>query len=105
MKRIILDKANIALGMFVGWSALGFYRGVKDYDYLDLMSNRVRKAYLYSDILTNGSKRIGGGLYGVFTYMNPFLLCVTIPREIYRLEVNLRGLDFEKETDTYKRIL
>ena len=105
MKRTLLNKANVALGMIVGWSTLGFYRGVKEYDYFDLMSNRVRKAYLYSDILNNGFKRIGGGLYGVFIYINPFLLCVTIPREIYRLEVNLRGLDFEKETDTYKRMI
>lgn len=105
MKRIILDKANCIAGMIVGWSVLGFYRGVKESDYYDLMSNQLtRKPYLYSDILTHGARKLGCGIYGSMVYINPFLLIHTIPREIYRLEVNIRGLEFEKKTDKYHRI-
>ena len=37
--------------------------------------------------------------------MNPFFTFITIPKEIYRLEVIIRGIDSEKNKDEYYELL
>ena len=94
-----------ASSLFLGWSLLGFYRGQNsyDYDYCKNTKNSIKynieqKSYLYS-------KRIGNGFFGSVIYSNPFLLIITIPKEIFRLEVNIRNLENEKNTDYYNDLL
>ena len=83
----------------VGWGSLGFCRGLNEYDYKYAKNkkNGKQKTYLYSGKFT-------GGLIGCIFYLNPLLFIVTIPKEIYRLEVNLRGIEYEKTTDRYNEI-
>ena len=38
-------------------------------------------------------------------YLNPFLLPIFIYKELYRLEVNIRGLDEEKKERKYNGLL
>jgi hypothetical protein len=78
----------------IGWSVLGFNRGINDYEY------RIQKqnTKLYS-------MKIWYGVFGVITYLNPVLLIFTIPKEIYRIEVNLRNMDDEKKTNFYNSLL
>ena len=77
------------------WGSLGFMRGVQHYNY---HTNKHNQKYYYSSSL-------GHGLGGVLLYGNPVLLFITIPKEIYRLEVTMRkDLQDEINTDNYKLI-
>lgn len=81
------------------WSLLGFKRGLDSYDYKYNKFNSIKKeTYLY---ISKGQQ----GLLGMFLYINPFILPINIYKEIYRLEVNIRGLEEEKKTDYYNNIL
>lgn len=76
------------------WCGLGFYRGVNYYKY-DLDK---KKNYFYSDSMRYG-------FYGVIIYGNPVFLPMTIYKELYRLEVNVRNLQDEKKSKYYNTIL
>jgi len=80
------------------WGLLGFYRGLKSYDYHHEKSKTRTyikpEPYLYSAKFFNG-------ILGCLFYLNPVLIIVTVPKEIYRIEVNLRGLESEKKSDRY----
>ena len=81
------------------WTILGFKRGWDEYDYSyrkynDYNKNGKKKTYIYTS-------KIALGLVGFIFYINPFCLPLSVTREIYRLEVNLRGLEDEKNTDRY----
>jgi len=83
-----------------GWGLLGFYRGLNHYDYYHyekLKSMGRREPYFYST-------KFSYGVIGCFFYLNPILVFVTVPKEIYRLEVNLRGMENEKKSDRYNEI-
>ena len=43
-------------------------------------------------------------MLGVFIYMCPFFLVVTLPKEIYRFEVNVLDIADEKQTDYYNEL-
>lgn len=87
-----------------GTSILGFYRGTEDYkfNYNIQLENYVKKqnytdkkpTFFYYKCLLNG---FGGSIF----YVNPFTLWIMIPKEIYRLEVNLRNLEDEKKSRYY----
>jgi hypothetical protein len=78
------------------WSVLGFTRGLQSYDYTYTKSIH-KEPYLY---ISKGQQ----GLLGIFLYMNPLLFPITLYKEMYRLEVNLRGLEEEKKTVYYNSI-
>jgi hypothetical protein len=93
------------------WLALGFYRGSRSYDYdykkqfIQYEKNKKynekyneKPQYLYSSC-------IGIGLFGSLLYANPFLFPIILGKEIHRLEINIRGLDEEKEKKDYNDIL
>ena len=86
------------------WTSLGFYRGLNQYDHLNMKyknssnPNPNKYPYLYSSKIING-------FMGSFIYLNPMFLFLTIPKEIYRLEVDLRGLEFEKKQDRYNDLM
>lgn len=72
------------------WRGLrGFYRGPKQYDYINKKSQNPAPR-LYSDAFL-------GGLLGALYYANPFILPFTFSKELYRLEVNIRGARFKEE--------
>jgi len=91
----------IKYGIISSWSLLGINRGMKSYDYTFNKEHTFyhdKQNYFYSI-------RFFYGIAGFGIYINPILLFVTIPKEIYRLEVNLRGLENEKKTDYYNQLL
>lgn len=78
------------------WGVLGFYRGLHEYNYNH--AKNPKKPYLYSEKTMNG-------IVGCLLYLNPFLLSLSVPNEIYRLEVNIRGFKTEKTTRRYNEIM
>ena len=57
-----------------------------------------RRPFFYTD-------KIGSGIMGLFTYIIPGFLPITIYKEMVRLEINLRGLEEEKDTKYYNELL
>ena len=89
---------NIAqIIIFSSWSALGFKRGINSYDYSYNKKFHI-KQHLYLE------KGIWG-LGSMMVYLNPVTFFFALYKEIYRLEVKLRGLENEKNTDYYNKIL
>ena len=91
----IFTRKNLLYFTGVGWCIIGFNRGLNEYEY---NHKHDYKNYLYTDKILNG-------LMGLFLYINPGLLPFAIYKEIYRLEINLRGLEEEKTTRSYHKIL
>ena len=96
-------KRTIGLITIFGWHALGFKRGINSYDY-NYSNNKLykhsekEKPPLYLD-------KIAWGIGGTFCYFSPFTFFVVLYKEIYRIEVNLRGLEDEKKTRYYNEVL
>ena len=96
-------------GIFIlsSWVSLGFYRGTKYYgnDYkkhcIRYEERKDNKYYTVDKPQHFYTHRFGYGLFGVLLYANPVTFVLIIPKEIYRLEVNIRGLNEEKEKDKY----
>ena len=80
------------------WGLLGFNRGLNSYDYNHTKFKSNKETYLY---ISKGQQ----GLLGTFLYINPLFLPIHLYKELYRLEVNIRGLEDEKKTDYYNTIL
>ena len=82
------------------WSLLGFKRGINSYEYSYKKDSQVMKVkqHLYLE------KGIWG-LGSMMVYLNPVTFFFALYKEIYRLEVKLRGLENEKNTDYYNKIL
>jgi len=87
-------KEILVLVTGTSWTMLGFRRGLQSYDY----HHKSKEPYLY---ISKGQQ----GFLGIFLYLNPLLAPFHLYKEMYRLEVNLRGLEEEKKTDYYNRIL
>ena len=82
------------------WPALGFYRGIKSYDY-NYSNNKIYRSQtrpLYIDKLL-------WGFGGIFCYLNPIGGFVGLYKEVYRIEVILRGIEDEKKTRYYNEVL
>ena len=81
------------------WPVLGFYRGLNSYNY-----NYVKnKLYRHSNPFY--IDKIVWGAVGTLIYLNPITFFFVLYKEVYRLEVNLRGLEDEKNTDYYNEVL
>jgi hypothetical protein len=76
---------------YISWGGLGFIRGRNSYNY------ETKENYLYINSVCYG-------IYGIGLYINPFLLPFSVHKEIYRLEVNLRNLENEKNTKYYNNL-
>lgn len=70
---------------------LGIKRGLEDYKY---RNNLYKTNFFYS-------KYFLYGFSGILFYVCPLTHLVMIPKEIYRLEVNIRNLEDEKKTEYY----
>jgi hypothetical protein len=90
----IITKSNIKIAIMIGWPMLGFKRGIDSYFYCYSNQNKVP---LYLDGFFWG---IGGTVAHVFP---PFIF-FSLYRELYRLEVNIRGLENEKNTLYYNNV-
>lgn len=95
-------KRTIGLITIFGWPTLGFKRGMNSYDY-NYSNNKLYKhseknppLYLH---------KIVWGIGGTFCYFSPLTFFFVLYKEIYRIEVNLRGLEEEKKTRYYNEVL
>jgi hypothetical protein len=77
---------------YMGWSGLGFIRGVNYYKF------DKAKPYIYSYLCMNG-------LLGTFIYATPIFMPFCIHKEIYRLEINVRKLENEKKSRYYNDLI
>ena len=86
------------IGYSVGaaWAALGYKRGTDYYSYS--VKRDKNEEFLYV-------KQFQNGVCGTLVYVNPILVIPLICKELYRLEVNIRNLEKEKQKDYYKEIL
>lgn len=78
------------------WSLLGYKRGINSYDYRCNKNPHKQHLYLQKGLW---------GLASMMLYFNPATFFFLLYKEIYRLEVNLRGLEDEKKTDYYNQVL
>jgi hypothetical protein len=98
MKYALRKYSRFITGLSI-WGTLGFYRGLNEYDHRHKKNKnnpyQKQTQYLYSE-------KIANGFLGFLFYVNPFLILFTLKKEIYRLEVNIRGLD--KTCDDYNEM-
>lgn len=92
-----MHKNIVLFATGTSWGLLGFTRGLNSYDYNHKCKSIHKETYLY---ISKGQQ----GLLGIFLYTNPVLLPFILYKEMYRLEVNVRGLEEEKKTDYYNTI-
>jgi len=96
-------KSIVAITTIFGWPILGFKRGLNSYDY-NYSNNKIYNNSttptrpLYID-------KIAWGIGGVIFYLSPVGVFIGLYKEVYRLEVNLRGLEDEKKTDYYNKVM
>lgn len=93
-------KHSIAITGYISWCGLGFIRGMNDYKYTynKYKIDKINEPYLYINSLTRG-------FFGIILYSNPALIPFLIYKELYRLEINLRNLENEKNSDYYKKLI
>jgi hypothetical protein len=103
---------KIKKGLAIAWGSLGFYRGVQSFNYGYQYPPRNNPAphdkpfmYMYSKALQHHIIGMFFGFAGSVVYIVPTTGVFMLSKEIYRLEVNLRGLEEEKSSDFYNRLL
>ena len=87
-------KYSIAIIGYTSWCGLGFINGVRHYKY----THEKKRPYIYLNLTIYG-------MLGTFLYANPILLPLTIHKELYRLEIDIRNLENEKNSNYYNEIL
>jgi hypothetical protein len=86
-------KYTISIIGYTGWCGLGFIRGVNYYKYRHNKYDK-EKPYIYLNSCFDG-------FFGIIMYANPILLPITLHKELYRLEINIRNLENEKNSKYY----
>ena len=96
-------KSIVSITMVCGWPILGFKRGLNSYDY----NYSHNKLYSHGKQIKNPFylDKLAGGIFSAIAYLNPVTGLIGLYKEIYRIEVNLRGLEDEKKTDYYNEVL
>ena len=93
-------KKSLTIG-YGSWCGLGFFRGINYYKYNHDKCNddkyKKKENYLYLNSVCYG-------FFGIMVYANPATMPLSAYKEIYRLEVNLRKLENEKNTDYYNNL-
>ena len=83
------------------WALLGLKRGVNSYDY-NYSRNRLYRNSLVGPFYID---KAVWGFVGTMLYLNPVTFLFVLYKEVYRIEVNLRGLEDEKKRDYYNEVL
>ena len=96
-------KSIVSITMVCGWPILGFKRGINSYDY----NYSQNKLYSHGKQPKNSFyfDKFVWGVFSAIVYLNPVTGLIGLYKEVYRLEVNLRGLEDEKKTDYYNEVL
>ncbi len=109
LQRDILSVLPLAL-----WGGLGYYRGVHSYNHhyskkLTSWENNNNNNIKYNLFEKRPEQfyisKMGLGIAGTCLYVTPFTGIFMATKELWRLEVNLRGLKEEKDTDSYQYLI
>jgi len=91
------------------WGGLGYYRGVNSYNhnYSKNLTSWINKNSTRYNLIEKRPEqfyigKMGLGIAGTCLYVIPFTGIFMAAKELWRLEVNLRGLKEEKDTDSYQ---
>ena len=106
-----------------GWTVLGFYRGVKEYNYenkidMDSYNSKLNQYNIDKEKYHNTTytatipikptyfyiTSISYGFYGSIVYIFPLTAPICFMKEIYRIEINLRNISDEKKTKYYNTV-
>lgn len=87
----------ISIIAYTSWSGLGFIRGMKYYKY-NCYKYEKNEPYIYSNSIIYG-------LFGIIVYANPILLPITLHKELYRLEIDIRNLENKKNSIYYNSLI
>lgn len=106
----MLNKAGIPLA---AWGLLGFYRGTQYYQFkhnTDLKQyEEKKKLYSTSTYLEKPVKyysiQFAVGVWGSCIYIMPLIGLIPVIKEIYRLEINLRGIKDKQNNEAYYNLL
>jgi hypothetical protein len=82
---------------YTGWCGLGFIRGINYYKYNHNKYENT-EPYVYSNSMIHG-------LFGIIIYANPILWPITLHKELYRFEINIRKLESQKDRLYYNSLL
>jgi len=107
----MLNKAGIPLA---AWGLLGFYRGTQYYQFkhnTDLKQYEEKKklnSNHYSSLekpVKYYSIQFAVGVWGSCVYIMPLIGFIPVIKEIYRLEINLRGIKDKQDNAAYYDLL
>ena len=93
-----IKKYSIPIICYTCWCGLGFVRGANSYKYRHNKYEINHGPYIYSEMTING-------FFGIIIYGHPIFLLLTMYKEIYRLESNIRNLEDQKKSDFYNNLL
>lgn len=109
MNKIIRNR--LIYTAIISWAALGFYRGIQEeeFDFNEEKEHyeKYEHVYLHFNAFRKHPQKIfvnyfNTGMIGMSLYINPFTFYIPLMKEIYRIEVNLRGLE---KNDKYYRLI
>jgi hypothetical protein len=90
-------KHKIAIASYTLWCGLGFKRGLNAYEYSHNNKYNKNECFIYSNSIIDG-------IFGVIMYANPILFPLTLHKELYRLEINIRNLENEKKSSYFNEL-
>lgn len=91
------EKYMIVKMIYIGWCGFGFIRGIQ-YPY---QCNLIIKPSIHHPMYI---EKFVNGLFGCFIYSNLLMLPFVIHKEVYRLEVAVRQLGYEKNDEYYNNL-
>ena len=89
-------KKSLLIVGYSSWCGLGFIRGMNYHVYYHNKYEK-KEEYLYLNSVCHGC-------YGAMIYAHPLFIPIIAFKELYRLEVNVRNLEKEKNTDYYHTV-
>lgn len=111
MFKNLINNNNIRGLPLAAWGALGFYRGVNyyNYDYEESLKKyedyKNNNSYIYEKPEDYYVGRLAYGIMSSAMYVIPVMCIFPAIKELYRLEINLRGKEEKKKTREYNDIL
>ncbi len=93
---------NITTYCLMGiWPLLGFKRGMDSYNH----HHSKNDLYIKQQGPPLFINKIGWGIFSACAYINPVIIPFVLYKEVYRLEINIRGLEEEKKKDYYNEVI
>jgi hypothetical protein len=120
------------IGCLASWGSLGFYRGIHDYNYENkIKTESYKKDMIYYENKKEQYKKdkmkypsmdlyepkeplkpnyfyltsFTHGIFGSWLYICPITMPVCFIKELYRIEINLRSVNDEKNTAFYNKLI